>query len=253
MRSWFRGQHLAKSFVAGIVVPVLSLFVLSGCVSMPEQQAFNREAHANVKTVAVLETWPTRTSVFMLNNPGMSFGLIGGLIAAGDQASKEKKFREVMEKAGFEPLAYFKQSLDARMSERGYTLRWPESQTQTAKVERGAFGLRKGYKGKMDVDAQLDINFGFVGYAAAGAGKGSPYRPTATIGVRLVSADGKQNYYTDYLAYNNVFNLQKAVALNASEDFVYPNFDDLEKADTVSVDGVKVAIDALAAEIAKQL
>ena len=243
MRSWIRGP-LAAVFFA---------FVLSGCVSMPEQQAFNREAHANVKNVAVLETWPTRTSVFMLNNPGASFGLIGGLIAAGDQASKEKKFRALMEQAGFDPLTYFKQSLDARMSERGYTLRWPESQTQTAKVERGAFGLRKSYKGNMDVDAQLDINFGFVGYAAAGAGKGSPYRPTATIGVRLVSPDGKQNYYTDYIAYNNVFNLQKAVVLNASEQFAYPNFNDLEEAGTVSVDGVKAAIDALAAEVAKQL
>jgi hypothetical protein len=248
MRIWFRGRVAAAFFTA-----VLSAFALSGCVSMPEQQAFNREAHANVKNVAVLETWPTNTSVFMLNHPGASFGLIGGLIAAGDQASKEKKFRGWMEQAGFDPLTYFKQALDARMSERGYTLRWPQSQTQTAKVQRGAFGLRKSYKGQMDVDAQLDVNFGFVGYAAAGAGKGSPYRPTATIGVRLVSADGKQNYYTDYFAYNNVFNLQKAVALNASESFVYPSFNDMETAGVASVDGVKAAIDALAAEIAKQL
>jgi len=241
------------SFVRSAAAALIFAVFATGCVSMPDQQAFNREAHANVKNVAVLETWPTRTSVFMLHHPGASFGLIGGLIAAGDQASKEKRFRELMEKAGFDPLAYFKERLDHHMSARGYTLRWPESQTQTGKVDRGSFGLRKHYKGQLDVDAQMDVNFGFVGYAAAGAGKNSPYRPTVTVGVRLVSPDGKQNYFTDYFAYNNLFNLQKAVALNADEAFSYPSFDDLESAGTTSVDGVKQAIDAVAAEIAKQL
>jgi hypothetical protein len=159
----------------------------------------------------------------------------------------------MMEEAGFEPLSYFKERLSLHMTERGYTLVWPQSLTQTAKVQRGAFGLRKGYSAVQNVDAQFDINFGFVGYAAAGAGDGAPYRPTVTVGARLVSPDGQQNLYTDYFAYNNVFNMANAVALNASADYSYPGFDDLEKAGPSAVEGLKTAIDSVAAEVARQL
>jgi hypothetical protein len=243
-------QHFFRGLLASAALAV----GLTGCVSMPKQQAFNRDAHANLKNVSVLETHKTNTSVFMLNNPGMSFGLIGGLIAAGDQASKEKKFRAIMTEANFEPLVYFKERLTTHMGERGYTLVWPESQIEKTKIQRGSFGLRKAYTAVQNVDAQLDINFGFVGYAAAGAGDGAPYRPTVTIGARLVTPDGKDNLYTDYFAYNNVFNLANAVALNASRaEYTYPGFDDLEKAGPTAVEGLKVAIDTVAAEVARQL
>ena len=56
------------------------------------------------------------------------------------------------------------------MGERGYSMSWPANQAQTARVERAAFGLRKAYGARADVEAQMDVNFGFVGYAAAGAG-----------------------------------------------------------------------------------
>lgn len=240
-------------FFRGFAMAALIAVSMTGCVSMPKQQAFNRDAHAHLKNIAVLETHKTQTSVFMLNHPGMSFGLIGGLVAASDQASKEKKFNALMEKAGFEPLSHFKERLNAHLLERGYSLSWPAAQVESAKNPRGSFGLRKSYSGVQDADAQLDVNFGFVGYAAAGAGNNSPYRPTVTVGVRLVSADGKNNLYTDYIAYNNVFNLPNAVAMNADHQYSYPGFDDLEAADVQSVEGLKIAIDSVAAEVARQL
>ena len=242
-----------NSTMRRVAAALLAAAFLSGCVSMPEQRAFNRASHAGIKTVAVLETHETRTSVFMLNHPGASFGLIGGLIAAGDQASKEKKFREILARAGFEPLPYFKERLALHMSEKGYELMWPASQVETSKNDRSSLGLRKAYAGQDGVDAQLDVNFGFVGYAAAGAGDASPYRPTVTIGARLVSADGQDNLYTDYIAYNNVFNLAKAVAINADAQYSYPGFDELNDAGPTAVEGLKAAIDSVAAELARQL
>ena len=230
----------------------LCALVLSGCVTMPEQQAYNREVHP-IKTVAVLETTPVKTSVFMLNHPGVSFGLIGGLVAAADQSSKESKFHATLEQAGFEPLPYFRERLSLHMAERGYVLVWPESQVEKKKSNRGSFGLRKAYGTNSTGDAQLDINFGFVGYAAAGAGDGSPYRPTVTMAARLISPDGKQNYYTDYYAYNNVFNLTKAVVIDGGAEHVYPGFDELHASGVESVEGLKEAIDAVAAKIAQQI
>jgi hypothetical protein len=74
-----------------------------------------------------------------------------------------------------------------------------------------------------------------------------------TVGVRLVSPDGQQNFYTDYVAYNNVFNLEHAVALNADQQYTYPGFDDLNAAGPTAVEGLKNAIDSVAAEVARQL
>lgn len=245
---------MTRQFARGLMAAAMMALALTGCVTIPEQQAFNREAHANIKTVAVLETRKTSASVFMLNNPGMSFGLIGGLIAAADEADKEKKFRATMDKAGFDPLAYFKERLTARMSEHGYTLAWPQSQVETSKVPREMVGLRKTYAVEQSTDAQLDVDLGFVGYAAAGAGAGSPYRPTITASVRLVGPDGKQNYYTDYFAYNNIFNSSKSIVLNADPvKYSYPTFHDLDAAGVDSIEGLKAAIDAVAGEIAHQL
>jgi hypothetical protein len=244
---------LIKHYVARGLLAATMLIGLSACVSMPPQQAYNREAHATVKKIAVLETKPTQTGVFMLNNPGANFGLIGGLIAAADQASKEKRFHETQAAAGFDPLAYFKERLTTRMTDRGYTLVWPDSLVQKKNVARGAFGLRKEYAGVQDVDAMLDVNLQFIGYAAAGASDSTPYRPTLTVGARLVSPDGKQNFYTDYFAYNNVFNMQQAVTLNADEKYSYPDFDKLHAAGPQSIEGLKLAIDTVVDELARQL
>ena len=139
------------------------------------------------------------------------------------------------------------------MGERGYSMSWPANQVQTARVERAAFGLRKAYGARADVDAQMDVNFGFVGYAAAGADKSAPYRPTVSASIRLVSPDGKQNLYTDYVVVNNAFNMKNAVVAEADAQYAYPGFSDLEAAGTASVDGLRQAIDSVALKMSQQI
>ena len=99
----------------------------------------------------------------------------------------------------------------------------------------------------------MDVNFGFVGYAAAGAGKSAPYRPTVSASIRLVSPDGKQNLYTDYVVVNNVFNMKNAVVAEADAQYAYPGFSDLEAAGTASVDGLRQAIDSVALKMSQQI
>lgn len=239
-----------RTALLALLVPL----VIAGCASLPKQQAFNREAHHDVRHIAVLGTTPSHLGVFVMNNPAGSFGLIGGLIAASDEAAKEKRFAKIATQAGFDPLAYFKERLTAHMSEHGYTLVWADPQVDSGKTPRAAFGLRKAYGARSDVDAQLDVNFGFLGYAAAGVDDAAPYRPTITLGARLVSPDGKQNFYTDFLAYNNIFNLADAVSLEADrKHYSYSGFNDLQRAGPEAIEGLKVAIDSVAAELARQM
>lgn len=229
---------------------------LTGCVSLPPQQAYNRDAAPPIKTIVVLPTQPFEPNLLMMNHPGTNFGLIGGLIAAGDMSSKRNRLQATFTAAKFDPGVYFKESLTQRMAERGYTLVWPSVLIEAKGVNtpRGAFGLRKAYAQVPQADAQLDISLNFVGYAAAGAGDNAPYRPTFSLAARLVSPDGKQNYFTDFLMYNNVLNQPKVISLEPEpRRFAYADFDTLEAAGAETVEGMKLAIDRTSDALVRQL
>lgn len=237
-------------------VGVALMAALTGCVSLPPQQAYNRDATPPIKTIVVLPTRPFEPNVLMMNHPGANFGLIGGLIAAGDMSSKRGRLQAAFTAASFDPGMYFKESLTQRMAERGYTLVWPASliEAKGTAPERGPFGLRKGYASTPQGDAQLDISLNFVGYAAAGAGDNAPYRPMFSVAARLISPDGKQNYFTDFVVYNNVLNQAKVITLEPEpRRFAYEDFDALEAAGPETVEGIKVAIDRTSDALVRQL
>lgn len=229
------------------------LLVLSGCASLPPQQSFNKQASQNIKTITVLQMRETEPGVFIMNNPGASFGLIGALISEADLAAKRKKLREALSAAGVDYVAIFKNEFTLAMGRRGYTLVWPDPLVETSKAARSNNSIRKSYGAVTAADAQLDVNFGFVGYAAAGATKNAPYRPTGTVIAQLVTADGKSKLFTDTIVYHNVFNVQGAITMAPDEAYSYPNFSDVEKAGPDAAKGIKVAAEALADKLADQL
>lgn len=227
---------------------------LSACVTAPKSQAYNREANAALKRIQILPIQVKPVQLMMFNNPANSFGLIGAVIAESSREGKEKWLQKATAEARFEHRVLFREKFAAAMLERGYELRWPEElQGESPSDKRDAFGLRKQY-GRVDgVDAQLDLGLMFVGYAAAGAGAAQPYRPTVNVSARLVSADGKQVLFSDLVLYHNVTNNQTAIILEPDPKYAYPNFDDLEAAGSVAVDGLAQAVEQTAAAIAKQL
>ena len=234
-------------------VCAITSVLLAGCVSAPPRQAFNQAGHSDIKTIYVLPEKPVDFTVFMMNNPAASFGLIGALIASGQQADEEKDMRGFEQQADFHPALYFKDVLSRDMQARGYRLVWPDPLVDSSKPDHDAFGLRKGYSPVTYADAMLDVAIDFFGYAAAGAGKGSPYRPTISMGARLVGRDGKQNLFTDFFVYNNVFNAKQAITLDADPQYAYPMYSDLKAAGVQSMEGLKHALDTMAAALAKQL
>ena len=229
------------------------LMLLSACAGMPKQQTYNRDANASIRKIAVLPMRETELQLMLLNNPAASFGLIGGLVAEADRASKQKKMRQGLEAAKFDHVAEFKLAFTEEMEKRGYTLVWPDPVMEKSKSARASNSLRKAYTPVADVDAQLDLNFGFVGYGASGVGASSPYRPTAVVMSQMVSADGKSKLFTETVVYHNLFNSEGAIVLPPDEHYSYPKFTDLEQAGAQSADGLKVAVDAVAKKLAEQL
>lgn len=103
------------------------------------------------------------------------------------------------------------------------------------------------------VDAQLDIGINFVGYAAAGSGKGQPYRPTMLVSVRLLDASGKQVLYQDQILHHNVLNNTTAVVIEPDTRYSYPNFKDMKRADAAAIEGLRDAVNKVAIALAQQL
>lgn len=234
----------------------LFLFALAGCVSAPKHLAFNREADSGAKRVVVLTMRHSDIDLFIVNNPALNFGLIGLAIEEANRQPKAHWLKDEVTKSRFDYLGEFRSALTEAMAAKGYELRWsdPVQLPEKAKdVARENYGLRKTYASVIDADAQLDINFGFIGYAAAGSSSDAPYRPTVVLSARMVSADGKRVLFEDLIEYNPVFpNQSSPITIEPDDQYRYPEFNALQAAGPQAVKGLQVAFNRTAAELAKQ-
>lgn len=234
---------------------VVACLLLCGCVSGPQQRAFDRAANSQVRSIEILPMRQAEIDLLIVNNPGYNFGLIGFAIAEANRSPKSRWLKSQVATAGLDPVEVFKTAFDAAMRENGYALHWsePVMEGDNASTRRDISGLRKAYTASSH-GAQLDVNFGFIGYAAAGSGDSAPYRPTAVLSARLLSADGRQVLFEDQIIYNSVFpGRPKAITLNPDPRYRYPDFDDLEAAGATAVEGLPPAFTAVALELARQL
>ncbi len=193
--------------------------------------------------------------LLIVNNPGYNLGLIGAGIAEAHRLPKRNWLRRQVASDGFDHLEVFRARFTEAMQARGYRLQWPEPLVvvKNVKVPRATLGLRKSYR-PVSSDAQMDIGFGFIGYAAAGTQDSAPYRPTVVAAAKLISADGKNPLFTEVVNYNEVFGFYegKAIVLQPDDAFRYPDFDDLEAAGPTAVSGLKAAFEATADKLAEQ-
>lgn len=228
------------------------MLALNACASLP-QKAFNKGA-ADIKTIEVLPMAYTEAQI-SYPHPGLNFGLIGGVIAVAEINAKSNKLQDQLRGANFDHYGAFQTAFDEAMSARGYQLIWsdPVAASKKDKTKRGAFGLRKSAQPTDRADAQIDINLLFFGYAASGAGKNSPYRPTVSMSAQLFDKSGKKVLFSDVVTYHNTAQLKKAISIEPDPAFAYQTFDDLEAAGAAIAEGLDNAIRDSAKAMAKQL
>jgi hypothetical protein len=233
-----------------------ALLLLVGCVATPKHLAFNKDSATPVKRIVVLTMRHSEIDLMIVNNPGYSFGLIGVAVAEANRAPKAHWLKDEVIRDRFDYLNEFKNALTDAMSARGYELRWqdPMQMADGAKdVPRKNFGFRNTYTATTDTDAQLDIDFGFIGYAAAGSSDSAPYRPTIVLSARLIGADGKNVLFEDFIVYNSVFPfLKDPITIEPDEHFRYPEFNALQSAGPDAIKGLQIAFRATADQLAKQ-
>lgn len=179
-------RNTRRTFALAVLVAAFA-----GCVSAPQRQPINAEAHAGLDSIEVVQTRHSEVQTLIVNNPGAGFGLIGALVAEADRAGKTNKLQAHLEQAGFDHNLELAMALKAALEAEGYTATMPTAiaEDKKAKTKRDLWGLRKDKpQGLGNADALLDVSFGFIGYASAGAGDSAPYRPTVMLSAHLLDA-----------------------------------------------------------------
>lgn len=230
---------------AGLVALCLTL---CACQSLPEVP-YDRQTAGNIKTIAIVTPYhPNDAQVVLATTVGQSFGLVGALIDAGMQASRDSDFEKIVHAANFSATDEFMARLSKGLEANGFTL------TQAA-VARPKMDFLKTYPPGTGADAYLDVVIGGYGYVAAGIGDSTPYRPYFGMQVRLVRATDSAILMQDtiiYNAYNIQGNSQGAHAVTISPDpqYLFADFSALKAHPDQAVRGLQEAADKPADAVA---
>lgn len=212
--SWKFKPALFFALFASLVI------VLSGCTSIPKQD-FNAKANADLKKIGVVVDANTeKYSVFLLHHPGVSFGLIGGLVAAADMSSKGSTFTSEVKLSKEMLLEEFRQALRGLEKDGRYEIQFLAADTDPEKLLSSYDDLTK------QVDAYLDIRLISIGYAAQHVN--TPYVPDLTAKVKMVHARTQQTLYEATMVYGEAWRRSEGlVQLPNDKQYSFVDFDHL--------------------------
>lgn len=233
-----RGMRLCAA------VAVLALIV--GCAQAPKKQAFNREAATHIKTVVVsTRENQTEYEAAVLGHPGMSFGLIGGLVAAADMAGKTSKLTAAVDPKETRLQERFGERLKLALTKLGYET----SVVVVPKAAKDEEVLPLSTK-QASGDAVLAVDL-FAGYWAAGPS--TDYFPRLLAKVRAMDVKSGGVLYEDTITYGYAMPNMPTVHLASEPRFRFRSIDALVADPAKAREGWYTGLDAIAAQIADDL
>ncbi len=199
-----------------IAVAVFFGLVLTGCATAVP---YDRTS-ANITRVALLTPQlPDEASVQLVSTVGMSFGLVGALVDAGMQENRDSDFNEVLDAHQFDANEVFMDRVAEQLTAQGYAV-------IPIEMERDSnfFPEAEEYP-DVQADAYLDIIVVAYGYAAAGIGDATPYRPHYHIRTRLTRVSDDAVLFEDIVIYNPMRAAEQFVTVTADPAYQYVDFD----------------------------
>lgn len=228
-----------------IVACALAVAALAGCTTMP-RQAFNKEAQKDIKTIGLIE--PAFSGEYTVNNlghPGLSFGLVGGLVAAAHMQSQTSEFTVKAKDTKFDAAAEFYAELEKYLVASGYTVK-------RVPVKRPKVDWLQSYAGlDPEVDAYLDPVLLYVGYLCASAT--TPYLPAVNVKARLVKRADSEILYSELVSYGYQAPGRQAVSITSEQKYQFPDFSDLKENVPLAGEGLKVGLPMVADRIGGDL
>jgi hypothetical protein len=220
-----------------LLIAALAGAFLAGCAAKPVP--YDRTSAADIKTIGIVTpSYPDGPYVVLASNIGQSFGLIGALVEAGMQASRESDFKKAIGPHNFSVDETCLAELTARLQEQGYTV-------VMVPQERPKKDFLEKYPADQEpkVDAYLDLVVNY-GYMSAGIGA-TPYRPTVFAGARLVKASDSSVLMKDLVIYNPVGPYggnKQAVTIAPDPAYSFSTFDKLVADPATAVKGMQTAL-----------
>lgn len=221
----------------GAVLTALAL--LAGCATKPAIP-LDRTSAKEIKTIGILTPdMPTGPSAILASTPGQSFGLVGALIDAGIESSRESDLKAVLAGKSFTPYDRLMGGIKAALEAQGYEVK----QIAVARTVRGEFLKTYPAANTEKVDAYLDVVLFRYGYGAAGISASTPYRPSIETRVRLVDAKDTRVLMEDIVFYNRIFTALETnnVTIAPDPEYSFAAFSDLTNNPDKAVEGLDLA------------
>jgi sulfur transfer complex TusBCD TusB component (DsrH family) len=224
-----------------------ALLSVAACARFPEIP-FDRGAAGEIKTIGlVTPKFPDGPSVILATTIGRSFGLIGAVIDASMQHSREVSMTDLLRAQNFSTSDYFIASLTENLRAAGY-------EVVEIPVLRSDSEFLTAYPATQPkVDAYLDIVALQYGYVAAGIGDSTPYRPRFVLKTRLASAHDSSVLMQDAVIYNAINAPRNVVTISPESSQLFVNFDELMADPNATVTALKTATSQSAQTVGRLL
>lgn len=219
---------------------------VSACVSPYVGTPYDRAA-AGVQQIAVIDdSVPAEPIAWEVASAGSNFGLIGALVDAGIQASRQDAVKDALEGHGFDAEGVFETRISAALEAQGYdvgVLPGPDRQ-------RRVF-LESYPQAAAGDDAYLDVVLLHYGYLSAGMGQ--PFRPSAEAHVRLVSVGDGRTLMENRIAYNTMYPQEGIITLTPNPAYVFNNREEMLADPARLAAGIEDALSQVAGTAAQLL
>ncbi|MGD1935196.1 MAG: hypothetical protein ACFB0Z_11945 [Candidatus Phaeomarinobacter sp.] len=227
----------------------IGLFLfLAGCATY-QSVPFEQSTAQPIKKIGLLSpSIPNEPTALLATTVGQSFGLLGAIIDASMASARANSLNSVLTSNKF----YIRQEVEGRLvaalEEQGYEVVLVEAARSSKR------DFVSTYPSTEPVDAYLDVVMPAYGYASAGIGSSSPWRPFAMMKTRLVRASDKTVLMREDVAYNRLTDRNDdTVTISADPSFQYADFSGLESNSERSAEGVRVAVTEASNTVGKLL
>jgi hypothetical protein len=230
-----------------IVAVAMAAGLLASCAQVP-RQAFNAQGAAHVKRVVLAQQEnQSQYDANVLGHPGMSFGLIGGLVAAADMQSKSLKLTAAVDPKETRVQERFSEKLKTRLEKDGYQATVVMLPAGSNEEQALAHAKQRAGAGA-DAIVLVDL---YAGYWAAGPS--TDYFPRMVAKVKTVDAGTNKVLYQDSISYGYTMPQAQTVHLASDPSYRFANIDALVANPVKTREGLYLGLDALADQIAKDL
>jgi len=237
--------HEEKNMLFRTLSMLLLALAVTGCASV-QKQAFNREAAAGLKSVAIAEH--TNKEEYFINivaHPGMSFGLIGGLVAAAELSSKASRLTAAVKPEQTELQKRLARQLNSGLGAAGFETHVVPLQPDT---ENKLVATTLGKSANSDAVLAASVSAGYIA-----ASPTTPYFPYVQVNVMLSEGSTNKVLYQDSISYGYSYPHTKTVHLAGGEDYHFSNMNDLEEHADRARDGLTHGLDLVVAQIVADL